>query len=109
MPHHLLFKDRAVPFDPNEYQGQDWSVDFVAAAIAQCYDFLPDDWYVEYFSQDRRTIVVQRKAYEDGYNLQPQWIFNITADPIDEHDDNQWLVFDVYLDEAHTVYAFQIP
>lgn len=104
----ILFQDYAVIIDPNEYQGQDWSHDFVTAAIEECYDFLPDDWEILNVSENKRVITVVRKKYEDGQNLQPFWIFNIKADPVDDVD-NQWLVFDVMLDTAWKHYRFQLP
>ena len=109
MPQVLMYKDRAIIFDPNEYNGQDWSHDFVTAAIEECHDFLPSDWYIIHTKDEGRVIVVGRKKYEDMLNLQPYWVFRITADPVDERNDWQWLVFDVIRDSAAKTYSFQIP
>lgn len=109
MPVQVLYKDHAVIFDPNEYGGQDWHSDFVRQAIEECYNFLPDDWKIHHvFDENGIRIVLTREKYADGYNLQPFWHINITADPIDDND-NQWMVFDVVLHTPHRLYRFQMP
>lgn len=109
MPKHTLYKDHAVIFDPNAYGGVDWYADFVSVAIEECYDFLPSDWVIHHvYEEGTITIVVKREKYADGHNLQPFWHFKITADPVDDND-NQWLVFDVDLFTANRLYRFQMP
>ena len=109
MPKVKMYEDEAIIFDPNEYQGRDWASDFVRAAIEKCHDFLPGDWYIDNTSEDGRIITVGREKYREMMNLQPFWVFHITADPVDERHDWQWLVFDVFRDEARQVFSFQIP
>ena len=109
MPKNIIYKDHAVIFDPNAYGGLDWHSDFVKIAIEECYDFLPDDWIIHHaFDDEQEIIIVKRKKYSAGYNLQPFWHFKITADPIDDND-NQWIVFDVILHTPHRLYRFQMP
>ena len=109
MPKHILYKDHAVIFDPNAYGSSDWYKDFISAAIEECYDFLPSDWVINQVNEEGPiTIIVKREKYADGYNLQPFWHFKISADPVDDND-NQWLVFDVVLDTATRLYRFQMP
>ena len=110
MNKHTLYKSHAVVFDPNSYQGLDWSTDFVEKAIEECYDFLPDDWVIyDQYNEDTKIIVVTRKKYADYDNLQPFWYFILKADPIDEYTDEQWIVFDVELHTPNHLYGFQMP
>ena len=107
-----MYKDRAVIFDPNGYPNG-WENlitqnDFIAAAINECHSCLPDDWYVEGYYEDSRTIVVGLERYKDRRNLQPLWNFVLTADPLEE-DGTQWIVFDVVRWQPNNIYSFQIP
>ena len=111
-----MYKNCAVTFDPNGYpNGWDNPYtmnDFISTAIQECHGFLPDDWYVDFedstMVDDDRFIVVKLQRYEDGQNLQPYWIFQLTADPVDDLD-NQWIVFNVNRYEASTMYRFEMP
>ena len=104
-----MYENEAIIFDPNEYQGKEWASDFVRAAIEKCHDFLPYDWYVVNTMEDGRVITVAREKYREMMNLQPYWVFCITADPVDERHNWQWLVFDVFRHNHSEVYSFQIP
>jgi hypothetical protein len=110
-----MYKNKAVMFDPNEYPGG-WENlqalnDFVYKANQECDGFLPDDWYIEgpqmINEEPARWIIVYLKRYEDGLNLQPYWVFQLVADPVDDLDE-QWIVFDVTRYECDTMYRFQI-
>jgi len=116
MPTTKIYENRAILIDPNEY-ANGWEhpmlqIDFVTAAIEECHNFLPSDWYVEGFcgsaEYNNITIVVGLKRYKDRENLQPLWNFRLIADPIDE-DGEQWIVFDVTRWEPNNLYSFQLP
>lgn len=112
MPTNKMYEGRAIIFDPNEYP-DGWDnltaqKDFIAAAIEECHHFLPEDWYIQDYHEDSRTIVVGLERYQDCYNLQPVWNFIMTADPVDE-DDTQWIVYDVVRWQPNNLYSFQMP
>jgi hypothetical protein len=89
-----LFKDRSMIFDSHlEPSNNGWTTEFVESANADCYSFLPNDWYVEYYDAKDRMIFVRSEVYKNA-----EWMFHIIADPTDE-DDEQWLVYDVALIE----------
>jgi hypothetical protein len=118
MPTTKIYEGRAVLFSFNEYpdglENPTAQNDFIAAAIEECHHCLPDDWYVEGYyggtaqDGDNRTIVVGLERYKDAHNLQPLWNFVLTADPIDE-DDEQWIVFDIVRWQPNNLYSFQMP
>lgn len=112
MPTNKMYEGRAVIFDFNDYpNGLENPIaqnDFIAAAITECHHCLPDDWYVDGYYEDSRTIVVGLKRYKDQQNLQPLWNFCLTADPL-EDDNTQWIVFDVVRWQPSNLYSFQIP
>jgi hypothetical protein len=102
----MLFSEKAVMFDPNEYQGMGWYNDFVAAAIEECYDFIPDDWYIKQVDGAEKKIYVQRHKYDDKDPFAPAWLFEFLSDPTDD-DDNQWIVFNVSIIDTPTKYPFK--
>jgi hypothetical protein len=107
-----MYELRAVIFDPNAYpdgwENPQTQKDFITAANEECDGFLPDDWYVEEWNEEGQTrqIIVQLTRYEDGHNLQPQWVFNLIADPVDDLD-NQWIAFSVTRLEHQKFYRFE--
>lgn len=112
----VMYKNRAVIFDPNSIPGG-WDNpntinQFIATAIKECDGFLPTDWLVDwdYTITDSAPVVIEVKLqrYADGQNLQTRWVFNLMADPVDDVD-NQWIVFDVIRFDAHRVYRFEMP
>jgi hypothetical protein len=113
MPITKMYSNKAIIFDPSSYplglDTKECQDDFIAAAIEYCDGFLPSDYYIADYCDDvNRNIVVQLKRYKDGQNLQSIWTFQLTADPIDDHD-RQWIVFDVVRWDASTIYAFELP
>jgi hypothetical protein len=113
MPTIKMYEGRAVIIDPSSYpdglETEQFHLDFIAAANEACHFFLPPDWYVEGYYEDSRTIVVGLERYKEGMNLQPLWNFRLTADPYEEEQERQWVVFDVVRWQPDTVYSFQIP
>lgn len=112
MPTNKMYEGRAVIIDPIDYP-QEWEteqfhLDFITAAIKECHFFLPPDWYIEGFYADSRTIVVGLERYKDSMNLQPLWNFVLTNGPVDE-DGTQWIVFDVVRWQPSKLYNFQLP
>ncbi len=112
MPLTKMYENRAILIDPNEY-ANGWEhpllhINFVTAAIEECHNFLPPDWYVLGYDEPNKTIVVGLKRYENRMNLAPWWSFVITADPLD-NDEDQWIVFDVVRFEPSKIYNFQLP
>lgn len=110
-----MYKDRAVIFDPNSVPGG-WENPnainmFIREAVLHCDGFLPTDWVVEFDNciLDSAPIVIEVRLhrYDGGQNLQPRWIFNLVADPVDDMD-NQWIVFDVIRFDYQPTYRFQM-
>jgi len=119
MPTTKMYEGRAVIFDFNDYpdglENPIAQAEFILAANEQCHYFLPPDWYVEGYyggtvtDGDSRTIVVGLERYKEGLNLQPLWNFRLTADPYEEEQERQWIVFDVVRWDPDKLYSFQIP
>jgi|694.fasta_scaffold05523_22 hypothetical protein len=113
MPTTKMYEGRAVIHDFNDYpyglENPIAQIEFILKANEACHFFLPPDWYVEGYYEDSRTIVVGLERYKEGLNLQPLWNFRLTADPYEEEQERQWIVFDVVRWQPDTVYSFQIP
>lgn len=112
----VMYKDRAIIFDPNCVPGG-WDNPnavnmFIREAVLECDGFLPTDWVVDWdytiLNDQPMVIEVRLQRYADGQNLQTRWAFNLVADPVDDLD-NQWIVFDVIRFDAHRTYRFQMP
>lgn len=120
MPTTKMYEGRAVIHDFNDYppdglENRIAQIEFILKANEACHFFLPHDWYVEGYYGDtaqdgnNRTIVVGLERYKEGMNLQPLWNFRLIADPYEEEQERQWIVFDVVRWEPDTLYSFQIP
>lgn len=99
-----LFENKAVSFDAHlQPANTEWYYDFALEATAECFNFL--DWefyYVDAYIEANRTIIIKH------YHQEMVTIYiEITADPIDD-DDDQWLVFDIFIDEPIRFYQFHL-
>ena len=119
MPTTKMYEGRAVIFDFNDYpdglENPIAQTEFILAANEECDSFLPPDWYIKGYyggtaqDGDNRTIVVGLERYKEGMNLQTLWNFRLIADPYEEEQERQWIVFDVVRWDPDKLYSFQIP